>query len=148
MWSLNLALSKNTYNMSQYTSQQAAFYTRPLSLPGFPPHNVTGYQPTIIGPSSQHGQLGQTSLGQLSGQEMILSHAFSTMTFQDHTMGAWNMDTGASSHLNSSVISLNTVFNTCTMGDLYPVIAPYLIPHAFLVSQHTWLQRLGHPGVK
>ncbi|GKC06844.1 ribonuclease H-like domain-containing protein [Tanacetum coccineum] len=30
--------------------------------------------------------------------------------------------------------------------DLYPVIAPSPIPHAFLVSQHTWHQRLGHPG--
>ncbi|GKB62530.1 ribonuclease H-like domain-containing protein [Tanacetum coccineum] len=30
-------------------------------------------------------------------------------------------------------------------GDLYPVTAPSPIPHAFLVSQHTWNQRLGHP---
>ncbi|GKE70500.1 ribonuclease H-like domain-containing protein, partial [Tanacetum coccineum] len=105
-------------------------------------------------------------LGQLSGQETILPHAFSTMTFQDHTTGAWNMDTGASSHLNSSVTSLNIVFNTCmypsisvgdghsipvtntghnSTGDLYPVTAPSPIPHAFLVSQHTWHQCHGHP---
>ncbi|GKC21396.1 ribonuclease H-like domain-containing protein [Tanacetum coccineum] len=32
-----------------------------------------------------------------------------------------------------------------SMGDLYPVTAPSLIPHAFLVSQHTWHQHLGHP---
>ncbi|GKA37805.1 ribonuclease H-like domain-containing protein [Tanacetum coccineum] len=44
--------------------------------------------------------------------------------------GAWNMDTGASSHLNSSIASL----------------IPSPIPHAFLVSQHMWHQRLGHPG--
>ncbi|GKE07650.1 ribonuclease H-like domain-containing protein, partial [Tanacetum coccineum] len=31
-------------------------------------------------------------------------------------------------------------------GDLYPVTAPSPIPHVFLVSQHTWHQRLGHPG--
>ncbi|GJY17817.1 ribonuclease H-like domain-containing protein [Tanacetum coccineum] len=31
-------------------------------------------------------------------------------------------------------------------GDLYPLTAPSLIPHVFLVSQHTWNQRLGHPG--
>ncbi|GJT13083.1 hypothetical protein Tco_0860125 [Tanacetum coccineum] len=30
-------------------------------------------------------------------------------------------------------------------GDLYPVMAPSLIPHVFLVSQYTWNQRLGHP---
>ncbi|GJR26834.1 ribonuclease H-like domain-containing protein [Tanacetum coccineum] len=29
--------------------------------------------------------------------------------------------------------------------DLYPVTSPSSIPHAFLVSQHTWHQRLGHP---
>ncbi|GJT96280.1 ribonuclease H-like domain-containing protein [Tanacetum coccineum] len=31
-------------------------------------------------------------------------------------------------------------------GDLYPVTTPSLIPQALLVSQHTWHQRLGHPG--
>nr|GEX43799.1 ribonuclease H-like domain-containing protein [Tanacetum cinerariifolium] len=31
-------------------------------------------------------------------------------------------------------------------GDLYPVTDPFSIPHVFLVSQHTWHQRLGHPG--
>nr|GEY03792.1 putative reverse transcriptase domain-containing protein [Tanacetum cinerariifolium] len=36
--------------------------------------------------------------------------------------------------------------NLIHTGDLYQVTAPSLIPHAFLVSQHTWHQRLGHPG--
>ncbi|GJY40414.1 ribonuclease H-like domain-containing protein [Tanacetum coccineum] len=31
-------------------------------------------------------------------------------------------------------------------GDLYPVTHSSIIPRAFLVSQHTWHQRLGHPG--
>ncbi|GKA05946.1 protein FAR1-related sequence 5 [Tanacetum coccineum] len=31
-------------------------------------------------------------------------------------------------------------------GDLYPVTAPSPIPHVFLINQHTWHQRLGHPG--
>ncbi|GJS08184.1 ribonuclease H-like domain-containing protein [Tanacetum coccineum] len=31
-----------------------------------------------------------------------------------------------------------------SMGDLYPVTAPSPIPHAFLVSQHTWHQHLRH----
>nr|GEY65167.1 ribonuclease H-like domain-containing protein [Tanacetum cinerariifolium] len=78
--------------------------------------------------------------------------------------GAWHMDTGASSHLNNSVTSLTTIFNSCmypsvsdfltrwvllrcdSTGDLYPVTAASPIPHAFLVSQDTWHQRLGHPG--
>ncbi|GJS75177.1 ribonuclease H-like domain-containing protein [Tanacetum coccineum] len=35
-----------------------------------------------------------------------------------------------------------------SMGDLYLVTQPSLIPHAFLTSQHTWHQRLGHPRSK
>ncbi|GJT88658.1 ribonuclease H-like domain-containing protein [Tanacetum coccineum] len=31
-------------------------------------------------------------------------------------------------------------------GDLYPITTPSLIPHAFLVSQHTWHQHLRHLG--
>ncbi|GKB39231.1 ribonuclease H-like domain-containing protein [Tanacetum coccineum] len=34
-------------------------------------------------------------------------------TTQDPTIGAWNMDTGASSHLNNSVTSLCDIFNIC-----------------------------------
>nr|GFB84330.1 ribonuclease H-like domain-containing protein [Tanacetum cinerariifolium] len=30
-------------------------------------------------------------------------------------------------------------------GDLNPVSKPSTIPHAFLTSQYTWHQRLGHP---
>nr|GEV82159.1 ribonuclease H-like domain-containing protein [Tanacetum cinerariifolium] len=33
-----------------------------------------------------------------------------------------------------------------SMGDLYPVTKPSTIHHAFLTSQYTWHQRLGHPG--
>nr|GEZ01554.1 ribonuclease H-like domain-containing protein [Tanacetum cinerariifolium] len=31
-------------------------------------------------------------------------------------------------------------------GDLYPVIKPSTIPHAFFTSQYTWHQHLGHLG--
>nr|GEY80771.1 ribonuclease H-like domain-containing protein [Tanacetum cinerariifolium] len=41
------------------------------------------------------------------------------------------------------VKNLIPVRHTC---DLYPVTAPSPIPQMFLVSQHTWHQRLGHPG--
>ncbi|GJT71056.1 hypothetical protein Tco_1030342 [Tanacetum coccineum] len=160
-------------------------------------------------------------------QDTILPHTFATGTLLDPTTGAWNMDTGASSHLNNSVASLSTAFNSCmfltvsvgdghyipvtntvhsilptpfkslhlnnvlitphivknlisvrqfvldnnctiefeafgfsvkdfltrrvllrcdSTWDIYPVTAPSPIPHAFLVSQHTWHQHLGHPG--
>lgn len=160
-------------------------------------------------------------------QETKLPNAFNAMTRPDPSSGNWNMDTGASSHLNASVNSLSNVFNTCmypsvsvgdghsipvtntghsilptpfrplhlnnvlitphivnnlifvrqfvrennctvefdpfgfsvkdfmtrrvllrcdSTGDLYPVTAPSPIPQALLVSQHTWHQRLGHPG--
>nr|GEV76592.1 ribonuclease H-like domain-containing protein [Tanacetum cinerariifolium] len=31
-------------------------------------------------------------------------------------------------------------------GDIYPVTTPSPIPYVFFVSQHTWHQRLDHPG--
>ncbi|GJR18759.1 ribonuclease H-like domain-containing protein [Tanacetum coccineum] len=126
-----------------------------------------------------------------TGQETLLPNAFNTMTLQDPNNTNWNMDTGASSHLNSSTSNLSTIFNSCmypsvlvgdgnsipvtntghstlatpyrplhlnndfwtrqillrcdSTGDLYPVTSPSY-PQALLVSQHTWHQRLGHPG--
>nr|GEU56097.1 retrovirus-related Pol polyprotein from transposon TNT 1-94 [Tanacetum cinerariifolium] len=41
------------------------------------------------------------------------SPAFTAGTLHDPATGAWNMDTCASSHLNSSVTSLSGIFNTC-----------------------------------
>nr|GEV66514.1 ribonuclease H-like domain-containing protein [Tanacetum cinerariifolium] len=156
-------------------------------------------------------------------------HAFyaSLGTLHDPTTGAWNIDTGASFHLNNYVTSLSTILNSCMYStvsvgdghsipvtntchsilstplkslrlnnvlitphivknlisvcqfvydndctikfdsfgfsvkdfmtrrvflrcdstrDLYPITAPSLIPSAFLVSQQTWHQRIGHPG--
>nr|GEX13411.1 ribonuclease H-like domain-containing protein [Tanacetum cinerariifolium] len=148
------------------------------------------------------------------------------MTLQEPADLNWNMDTAASSHLNSSTSNLSTIFNSCmypsvlvgdgksipvtntghstlrtphrnlhlnnvlitpnivqnlisvrqfvrdnkctiefyefgfsvkdfwtrrillrcdSTDDLYPVTSPSY-PKAFLVSQHTWNQRLGHPG--
>nr|GEX24738.1 hypothetical protein [Tanacetum cinerariifolium] len=141
---------------------------------------------TPIGPPSQPtsitAQPGNVGLTALSAQATTIPHAFTIETLRDFSNGACNMDTRASSHLNSSVNSLCENFNTymypfisfvrdnnCTIefdafgfsvkdfmtrrvllrcdstGDLYPVTYPSPIPRAFLVSQHTWHQRLGHP---
>nr|GEV75371.1 ribonuclease H-like domain-containing protein [Tanacetum cinerariifolium] len=67
-------------------------------------------------------------------------------------------DSGNSRHsytpqATTQVKSWRPCFNfakgTCRFGDctedLYPVTAPSPIPHVFLVSQHTWHQRLGYP---
>ncbi|GKB38996.1 ribonuclease H-like domain-containing protein [Tanacetum coccineum] len=163
----------------------------------------------------------------LRDKRLLYPHAFAAGTLHDPTTDAWNMDTGASSHLNNSVTSLSTNFNSCmypsvsvgdgysipvtntghcilptptrslhlnnvlitphivknliyvrqfvrdnncpiefnafgfsvkdfmtrrvllrcdSTGDHYPVTSPSPIHHAFLVSQHTWHQRLGHLG--
>ncbi|GKF96856.1 hypothetical protein Tco_0292677, partial [Tanacetum coccineum] len=44
-------------------------------------------------------------------KETQLPHAFNTLTLQDPANSNWNMDTGASFHLNSSVNNLSTIFN-------------------------------------
>ncbi|GJV68503.1 ribonuclease H-like domain-containing protein [Tanacetum coccineum] len=62
------------------------------------------------------------------------------MTLQDPTTGAWNMDTGASSHLHDSVTNLSDVFNMC----IYPSVSvgdDYSIPvtntgHSILPTPH------------
>ncbi|GKB99360.1 ribonuclease H-like domain-containing protein [Tanacetum coccineum] len=39
-----------------------------------------------------------------------------------------------------------TLLRCDSTGDLYPVTKPTNSPKAFVTSQHTWHQRLGHPG--
>ncbi|GJX43193.1 ribonuclease H-like domain-containing protein, partial [Tanacetum coccineum] len=49
--------------------------------------------------------------------------------------------------LNNVLITPNIVLlRWDSTGELYPVTKPSTIPHAFLTSQYTWHQRLGHPG--
>ncbi|GKB89629.1 hypothetical protein Tco_0961901 [Tanacetum coccineum] len=186
-----------------------------------PGKQVQFYQP------GQPATLGHS--GQLLGHQTLLPHAFHAMPLQDTVSGNWNMDTGASSHLNDSVTSLSDVLNMCiyssvsvgdghsipvtnsghsvlttphrplhlnnvlitpnivknvisvrqfvrdnnctvefdvfgfsfkdfmtrrillwcdNTGDLYQVTKPSTLPHAFLTSQYTWHQRLGHQGVR
>nr|GEX77493.1 ribonuclease H-like domain-containing protein [Tanacetum cinerariifolium] len=78
---------------------------------------------TPIGPPSQPTNItvqpGNIGLIALSGQATTIPHAFTTKTLRDFSNGTWNMDTGVSSHLNSSVNSLCKKFNTC----MYPSIS-------------------------
>nr|GEY18072.1 ribonuclease H-like domain-containing protein [Tanacetum cinerariifolium] len=201
-------------NFSYPTAPVGCFQSFSQAQPLFQPTSHSGQ------PSVQTSTMGPTGI---PGQETTLPHAFSSVTLHDPVVGAWNMDKGASSHLNNSVTSFSTVFktymypsisvgdghsipvtntghsilpipfkslhlnnvlitphivkfliyvpdNNCTiefdtfgfsvkffmtrrvllrcdsMGDLYPVMEPSSIPHVFLVSQHTWHQRLGHLG--
>ncbi|GJV28262.1 hybrid signal transduction histidine kinase M [Tanacetum coccineum] len=61
---------------------------------------------------TQFGLLGSThgsaQQSMLPGQETVLPQAFNTTTLQDPTNATWNMDTGATSHLNSSAKNLST----------------------------------------
>ncbi|GKB02599.1 ribonuclease H-like domain-containing protein, partial [Tanacetum coccineum] len=43
------------------------------------------------------------------------------------------------------LLTLRVLLRCDSTRDLYPVTSPSPIPHAFLVSQHTWHQRFGHP---
>nr|GEW50765.1 ribonuclease H-like domain-containing protein [Tanacetum cinerariifolium] len=86
---------------------------------------MTGHPQGLFGITVQH--LGQQQLpsgflvssGQLAGQKTTLPHAFTTGTLQDPASGNWNIDTGASSHLNNSINNLSDVFNSC----IYPFVA-------------------------
>nr|GEZ30232.1 ribonuclease H-like domain-containing protein [Tanacetum cinerariifolium] len=196
------------------SSRTASNMSQPLTTPMSQPVALNTSGPV------QSGSTGSTVS---SGQATVMPYTFTMGTLHDPHFGAWNFDTGASSHLNNSVNSLSEIFNTCmypsvsigdghsipvtntghsilptptrslhlnnvlitphivknlifvrdnnctiefdafgfsvkdfltrrvllrcdSTGDIYPVTAPSSIPHAFLVSQHTWHQCLGHPG--
>ncbi|GJT85126.1 ribonuclease H-like domain-containing protein [Tanacetum coccineum] len=65
---------------------------------------------------SQPGTSGSVTT---PGHATLLPQAFAVGTLHDPNTGAWNMDTSASSHLNSLINSLSMVFNSC----LYPSIS-------------------------
>ncbi|GJX56731.1 hypothetical protein Tco_0286628 [Tanacetum coccineum] len=57
--------------------------------------------------------------GQTTRQETILPNPLHAMTLQDPATGNWNIDTGASSHLNDSVSSFSDIFNM----SIYPSVS-------------------------
>ncbi|GKD12457.1 ribonuclease H-like domain-containing protein, partial [Tanacetum coccineum] len=71
-------------------------------------HGLTPNQQALFTNAVQN--TGNTSSN--TGQETVLPTAFNTMTLQDPVNANWHMDTGASSHLNSSAHNLSTIFNS------------------------------------
>ncbi|GKA73897.1 hypothetical protein Tco_0780199 [Tanacetum coccineum] len=49
-------------------------------------------------------------------------------------------------YLKNDFMTRRVLLRCDSTGDLYPITSPSPILHAFLVSQHTWHQRLRHPG--
>ncbi|GJY54294.1 hypothetical protein Tco_0445958 [Tanacetum coccineum] len=117
------------------------FYTQPAQQQVPPPtlaqqHILGSVQAPLAQPTQPPRHMGSNTV---LGQATTLSHAFNTTTLQDLASGAWNMDTGASSHLNSSVTSLNIVFNTCILPvrveldkrgiDFHTILCPWCDNH-------------------
>ncbi|GKD81815.1 hypothetical protein Tco_1348654 [Tanacetum coccineum] len=98
--------------------------------PGFGPqqgnntfgHSVTNQGNTTLSPQQQalltQAVYGSGNQSTPHGQETFLPQAFNTMTLQEPANANRNMDTGASSHLNSSATNLSNVFNSC----IYPSV--------------------------
>ncbi|GKD36903.1 ribonuclease H-like domain-containing protein [Tanacetum coccineum] len=94
--------------IAYYASPSPTAPTNPSAPPGFPmPAQVTLYY--TVGPA-QPVSAQSTST---QGQATVLPRAFTVRTLQDPSSGAWNIDIGASSHLNNSTTSLSTVLNSC-----------------------------------
>ncbi|GJS93085.1 hypothetical protein Tco_0800053 [Tanacetum coccineum] len=92
-----------------YHSGPYGYYAPSLAQPIGAPLGFS-YQPT---------QPDSSGHMDTSGQATVLPYAFTTGTLHDPASGAWNFDTGASSHLNNSVNSLSEIFNTC----MYPSVS-------------------------
>ncbi|GJU14370.1 reverse transcriptase domain-containing protein [Tanacetum coccineum] len=71
-------------------------------------HGLTSNQQALFTNAVQN--TGNTSSN--TDQETVLPTAFNTMTLQDPVNANWHMDTGASSHLNSSAHNLSIIFNS------------------------------------
>ncbi|XP_071689012.1 uncharacterized protein [Rutidosis leptorrhynchoides] len=94
-----------------------------------PQHNVTRsqvfsgpLQPTLNGSQPSFGSIppgfSGTHAQNTYGHETIIPRAFSTTTLLDYSNTGWTMDTGASTHLTSSINNLSTIFNHC----MYPSV--------------------------
>ncbi|GJW06897.1 hypothetical protein Tco_1569320 [Tanacetum coccineum] len=114
----------NTNTMA--TTVPMAFHAGPnlpVSLAHYPPPGFTPqaqlpycYYPIIGSTSTTPPQTATQPNAPIvtnSGQATLLPQAFTIGTLHDHTTGAWNMDTCASSHLNNPVTSLSTILNLC-----------------------------------
>ncbi|GKE99969.1 ribonuclease H-like domain-containing protein [Tanacetum coccineum] len=73
---------------------------------------------TISIPCTPIGFNNSSNTSSNTGQETVLPTAFNTMTLQDPANANWHMDTGASSHLNSSAHNLSIIFNS----RMYPFV--------------------------
>ncbi|GJY29080.1 ribonuclease H-like domain-containing protein [Tanacetum coccineum] len=115
------------------------FYLAHNTPPGFPPlapaqahYYYSGptvptapdvqYHYPVVG-LAQQGHAQPTSgvnsgLIATPGQATTLPAAFTIGTLHDPTTGAWNMDSGATSHLNNSVNCLGDIFNTCLYSSI------------------------------
>ncbi|GJV04842.1 ribonuclease H-like domain-containing protein [Tanacetum coccineum] len=158
---------------AQYYSPGYMFPSAPysgLAVPSAqqaPTHQTQQAQPTVA-ETKPVPPLGHVGPSTLSGQATILPHAFNTETLSDPNIGAWEY--GLSIVKNLIFVRQFVRDNNCTIefdafdfsvkdfttrrvllrcdstGDLYPVTSSSPTPHAYLISQHTWHQRLGHPG--
>ncbi|GJT28391.1 hypothetical protein Tco_0908666 [Tanacetum coccineum] len=97
-----------------------------------------------MGPNQVHGpartNIGQSTSHTIPRQETTLPHVFSATALQDPTIGTWNMDTGASSHLSDSVSSLSDTLNICiypsvSVGDSYTILVTNS-GHSILPTPH------------
>ncbi|GKA68571.1 ribonuclease H-like domain-containing protein [Tanacetum coccineum] len=107
-----------------------------------PPQPIESFtSPPGFSSLSQHHNLVQYYMGQpgqLAGHATLLPNAFGAMTLQDPPTSNWNMYT--------DFMTRRVLLCCDSTGDLYPITKPFTMPHAFLTSEYTWHQRLGHPG--
>ena len=103
------------------------------------PHQSQASQPahrTTNNPIVPNNVYGASNF--LTRWKTLLLQAFSMMTLHDPSNPNWNMDTSASSHINSSIHNLSTVFNeyiylSIYVGDDKSIIVTYT-DHSILLS--------------
>ncbi|GJT73970.1 ribonuclease H-like domain-containing protein, partial [Tanacetum coccineum] len=102
---LSLLQAQNTL-LAQYGLSTISIPRTPIGFNNSGGLNVSQQQQALLSGTVQ-------GLTPANGQATFLPQAFNTMTLRDPTDANWNMDTGASSHLNSNATNLSTLFNSC-----------------------------------
>ncbi|GJW45944.1 ribonuclease H-like domain-containing protein [Tanacetum coccineum] len=71
-------------------------------------------------------------------QATLLPNAFNTTILQEPASVNWNMDTGASSHLNDSVHCLNDILNMCIYPSVAVGVVAVLFPFTNFLAIDAW----------
>ncbi|GKC72130.1 hypothetical protein Tco_1118013, partial [Tanacetum coccineum] len=101
---------------------------------------------TLQDPSLENWNMDTCASSHLNDSISSLSDVFNLCIYPSVSVGDRNsIPFDAFDFSVKDFLTRRVLLRCDSTGDLYPVMKPSIIPHAFLTSQYTSHQRLGHP---